>query len=141
MRLEDSGSGTFLETVFSINEDRTVRCRLKNVNENAMCVWRYHHYRSQLDYTTKRAILMSTLRKVDAMASDPQQLTLSARTKCREFLRLGYPSGILRYMCGTLERETSCPRGHCAWRTVRAQLDYLLDDDKQAEFSRRRTEP
>ena len=57
MHLEDAGSGTFLETVFSINPDRTVRCRLKNVNENDTRVWRYHHYRSQLDYTTKRAIL------------------------------------------------------------------------------------
>ena len=76
MHLEDAGSGTFLETVFSINPDRTVRCRLKNVNENDTMVWRYHHYRSQLDYTTTRAILMSTLRKVDAMASDPQQLAI-----------------------------------------------------------------
>ena len=100
----DAVSDTFLETVFSnsIDADRTVRCRLKNVNENETRVWRYHHYRSQLDYTTKRAILMSTLRKVDAMASDSQQLTLSAHAKCREFFRLGYPSGILRYMCGTL---------------------------------------
>ena len=59
MHLKDAGSGIFLETVFSINTDRTVRCRLNNVNENEMRVWRYHHYRSQLDYTTKRAILMS----------------------------------------------------------------------------------
>ena len=70
---------------------------------------------------------MSTLRKVDGMASDPQQLALSARAKCREFLRLGYPKGILRHMCAVLERETS----HRAWRSVRAQLEYLLDDDNQ----------
>ena len=128
MHLEDAGSGTFLETVFSINPDRTVRCRLKNVNENDTMVWRYHHYRSQLDYTTKRAILMSTLRKVDAMASDPQQIAISARAKCLEFLRIGYPKGILRYMSAVLERET----GHHAWRTVRAQLEHLLDDDKKS---------
>ena len=89
-------------------------------------VWRYHAWRSQLDYTTKRAILMSTLRKVDAMASDSQQLAISACAKCREFLRIGYPRGILRYMCAVLERET----GHHAWRTVRAQLATALNDDK-----------
>ena len=79
----DAVSGTFLETVFSnsIDADRTVRCRLKNVNESEMRVWRYHHYRSQLDYTTKRAILMSMLRKVDAMASDSHSTTHTERTR------------------------------------------------------------
>ena len=38
MHLKDAGSGIFLQTVFSINTDRTVRCRLKNVNENEMRV-------------------------------------------------------------------------------------------------------
>ena len=53
------------------------------------------------------------------------QSTLSARAKCREFLLLGYPTNILRYMCTVLQRDT----GHVAWRTVRAQLDNLLDDN------------
>ena len=59
--------------------------RLKNANEDtcSLAVWRYHHYRSRVDYATKRATVFSTLRKVDRMASDPEQLTISAMAKCK----------------------------------------------------------
>ena len=69
LNLEASDAGTFLEsTIFKVGDD--VSFRLKNQNEFGNNIWRYHDYRSRLDYTTKRAILISTLRKVDKMASD-----------------------------------------------------------------------
>jgi hypothetical protein len=102
-----------------------VKFRLKNANENGTKVWRYHHYRSHIDYATKRKVLLSTLRKVDSMASDPQQLALSARAKIREFAKLEYPTGILRYMVGIMEGESSDPG---TWRTVRAQLTAIVED-------------
>ena len=52
------------------------------------------------------------------MASDPEQLTISAMAKCKEFLDLEYPPGILRYMCAALARET----GHSSWSTVKKYI-------------------
>ena len=58
------------------------------------------------------------------MASDPEQLTISAMAKCKEFLDLEYPPGILRYMCAALARET----GHSSWSmaipTVKRYIRY-----------------
>ena len=117
-KLEDAGTGCFLENVFSKIPDGNIRFRLKNANEDSLAVWRYHHYRSRVDYATKRATVFSTLRKVDRMASDPEQLTISAMAKCKEFLDLEYPPGILRYMCAALARET----GHSSWSTVKRYI-------------------
>ena len=118
LKLEDAGTGCFLENVFSKTPDGNIRFRLKNANEDSLAVWRYHHYRSRVDYATKRATVFSTLRKVDRMASDPEQLTISAMAKCKEFLDLEYPPGILRYMCAALARET----GHSSWSTVKRYI-------------------
>ena len=43
----------------------------------------------------KRATLMATLRKVHLMASDSEQLMVSAIAKLQEFLDLEYTIGIL----------------------------------------------
>jgi hypothetical protein len=118
LKLEDAGMGCFLESTFFPTPNGEIRYRLKNVNEHTRTVWRYHHYRSQVDYATKRAILFGALRKVDKMASDPEQLVISAMAKCEEFLYLEYPRGILRHMCTVLARET----GHCAWLTVKNHI-------------------
>ena len=117
LRLEPSEPGKFLETSF-FKEGNQVRFRLKNDNESASKVWRYHDYRSRLDYTTKRATIKCALRKANDMASDAEQLFISARAKCEEFLDLGYPSGILRHMCTRILYETENP----TWREVRSYL-------------------
>ena len=96
---------TFIETKFVV-ENQQIHSRLKNDNEWKKNVWRYHHYDSHLSYEMKRATLHSTLGKVDLHASDSKQLQLSAMAKANEFLRLGYPAGILRHMCSTLALET-----------------------------------
>ena len=83
-----------------------VETRLKNDNEFGTNIWRYHHFDSQMGYTIKRATVMATLRKVDLHASSPSQLFISAKSKISEFLRKGYPAGILRYMCSILAKET-----------------------------------
>ena len=48
------------------------------------------------------------------MASDSDQLVQSAKAKCREFLTLGYPPGLLRYLCTKLQHTT----GVNTWREV-----------------------
>ena len=115
LKLEPCDGGTFLETSYSLEPDGTLRYKLKNVNESAAKVWRYHHFHSHLDYATKRATLLSTLKKVDRMASDTEWRTSSAWAKCSEFIRLGYPPGILRYMCAIVARDS----GHAEWLRVR----------------------
>ena len=92
--------------------------RLKNANETESKVWRYHHYNSRLDYTTKRAILFSTLRKVHKMAINSKQLHISAIAKCKEYIKLHYPVGILKYMCAIMARETA----NYIWLQVRREL-------------------
>ena len=93
--------------------------RLKNQNEKGNKVWRYHHYHSALDYGTKRGILASCLNKVEKMASNPSELRISALAKCTEFLRLGYPIGILKFFCGWRARES----GLHTWYEVGRRLD------------------
>ena len=95
--------------------------RLKNVNATNTHVWRYHHYLSNIDYATKRATLLSTLKKADRMANDVDERLQSAQDKCSEFLRLGYPPGILRYMCAVVARDT----GHGEWMRVRKWIDWV----------------
>ena len=119
LKLEPCDGDVFLETEFSQTMSGRVRCRLKNVNSDTTRVWRYHDYRSHLDYATKRAVLLSTLRKVDRMCSDESMRLESAVTKCKEFLRLGYPEGIIRYMCALVARDTR----HMEWLEVRRHLN------------------
>ena len=63
----------------------------------------------------KRATLLATLRKVHLMASDPEQLMVSAIAKLQEFLDLKYPIGILRFMCAIMARDYS----DITWRRIR----------------------
>ena len=94
-----------------------LRYRLKNDNEERHQIWRYHHYKSELNYTIKRSSLLASLRKVAKMASDPGQLLVSATCKLNEFASLQYPKGIRRYMCAIMARDT----GDLTWRKIRQQ--------------------
>ena len=105
LMLEEVDPKDYLETTLKV-EGGVVHTRLKNKNEFKNEVWRYHHFRSQADYMVKRATLLNALRKVDSHASGSIQLRLSAMSKIKEFMRLGYPRGILRYMCQQLCLET-----------------------------------
>ena len=120
---QEGAPNTFLESTFQL-EPNGVRFRLKNENEHSFKVWRYHHYYSGLPYISKRAMVMSTLRKVDSMASDNASLYDSALSKLNEFVNLRYPLGILRYFCAILARDTS----NLTWRRVRATLVSGKDD-------------
>ena len=118
MSLEDASNGTYLETTYEVANGKELSHRLKNANETESKIWRYHHYNSRLDYTTKRAILFSTLRKVHKMASNSKQLHISAIAKCEEYIKLHYPVGILKYMCSIMARETA----NYIWLQVRREL-------------------
>ena len=52
------------------------------------------------------------------MASDKKQCIISGTAKCYEFIRLGYPSGILRYMCAKLAYINK----NTAWFAIRQSL-------------------
>ena len=114
LTLEQGTEGTFLETRFRTLPNG-ITYRLKNDNETRKTVWRYHHYYSGLPYRMKRATLMATLRKVHLMASDSEQLMVSAVAKLQEFLDLKYPVGILRFMCAIMARDYS----DITWRRIR----------------------
>ena len=117
LKLEESTPGQFLETFFE-KEDSEITYRLKNANEEKHNVWRYHHYQSRLDYATKRATVLSALRKAFTMSSDSEQALIGIKAKCAEFLRLGYPQGILKYMCLRLSKEMP----DSAWHYVRMTI-------------------
>ena len=104
--------------MISVAATRSVAISGEKLHGDTTRVWRYHDYRSHLDYTTKRVVLLSTLRKVDKMCSDADMRLESAVTKCKEFLRLGYPEGIIRYMCALVARDTR----HVEWLDVRRHL-------------------
>ena len=109
--------GRFLENYF-YKKGQHISFRLKNANESTKTVWRYHHYKSWMDYPTKRATILSALRKVDIMASDEYQRYHSAKSKIKEFLDLQYPAGILRYMCAVVARDS----GHLSWMMARLSI-------------------
>ena len=71
-----------------------------------------------LDYATKRATMLSALRKAFQMSSDSAQALVSIKAKCAEFLRLGYPPGIIKYMCLRLSKEMP----DSAWHYVRMTI-------------------
>ena len=116
LTLEKGKESTFLETTFESDGKTFCEYRLKNDNEITTKVWRYHHFKSSLPSTMKRATLLSTLRKVDRMSSGGQ-LYHSALAKLDEFSRLGYPVGIRKFMCAILARDTS----NTIWRYVRSR--------------------
>ena len=113
LRLEETDATQFLENTIEHSED-VVRYRLKNLNEKGCTVWRYHDYRSRIDYATKRATILSALKKADVMGSDAYQIKLAGIYKCKEFLALRYPAGILRHMC----RQVAFATGHFVWFDV-----------------------
>ena len=101
LHLEDGGAGTFLETSFTLAPNGSVTHWLKNVNdpEKETKVWRYAHYHSYTPWAAKRSILVSTLKKVDKMASDGDSLVSSALWKLAEFAKLRYPIQALLRAC------------------------------------------
>ena len=108
----------FLETAFWTNEDHITH-RLKNDNSDGrQQIWRYQHWYSNAPFLQKRATLTACLRKVQQMASDPQQLLAGARDKVAEFRRLRYPDNVLRKACNFLGAST----GEGMWITVRNEL-------------------
>ena len=117
LKLEPGSDGIFLETAFECDGDE-ITYRLKNPNEagGEPKVWRYQHFSSYGGYSQKRATLFACLRKVHAMASDEEQLKISALAKLREFERLEYPVGVRKFACAVLARDTECK----VWWRVRA---------------------
>ena len=117
LRLEAASGDTFLETRFEVTPNG-FKYRLKNTNEGTTkpMVWRYQHFDSYGAYQQKRSTLMASLRKVDKMASDGEQLLRSGSAKLQEFTRLRYPAGIRKFMCEVMYRDT----GKIEWRYLRA---------------------
>ena len=106
LKLEPGHDGTFLETEFAI-KGGYIQHWLKNANaKGGNKVWRYHHINSYIPFSQKRATLISTLKKVDGMASDDAICFTSANDKLQEFMTLHYPNPMLKYACLRVGRET-----------------------------------
>ena len=107
LRLEPAHDSHFLETRFELRGDK-VLLRLKNENEGQTQpkVWRYQHWYSATSFTLKRSILLAALKKVHFMASDHEQLAISARAKVQEFMNAGYPFGVIKFMCSSMATTT-----------------------------------
>ena len=116
LRLEDGGEGTFLETSFMLRTNGEVTHWLKNVNEpdKDPKVWRYAHYSSYTPWASKRSVMISTLKKVNKMASNDENLVQSAYWKLKEFARLKYPIPALLRACSVVAVTTRNP----AWFQV-----------------------
>ena len=118
LKLEEGKDGIFLETQFW-TDGRTIGHKLKNDNaDGGNKVWRYHHWYGNSSFMQKRATLTACLRKVQHMASDPEQLRKGALDKIAEFRRLHYPCSVLRKACNFLGAST----GEGMWITVRNVL-------------------
>ena len=107
LRLEPAHDSHFLETRFELRGNE-VLLRLKNDNEGTIQpkVWRYQHWYSATNFTLKRSILLAALKKVHFMASDHEQLAISARAKVQEFMNAGYPFGVIKFMCSSMANTT-----------------------------------
>ena len=81
-------------------------------------MWRYNHYKSCIPYGVKRQILLATLKKIERSASDKEMLLESARAGIKEFVELGYPVGIIRFMCAIVARDSANP----VWLDIRDSL-------------------
>ena len=116
LRLEDGGEGTFLETSFTLDTNGNVSHWLKNVNEpdKEPKVWRYAHYSSYTPWASKRSVMISTLKKVNKMASNEENLVMSAYCKLKEFAELRYPIPALLRACSVVAVTTRNP----AWFQV-----------------------
>ena len=110
--LEEAAEGTFLESTFEVERGR-MRYRLKNANEGGVTkVWRYQSYDSYVSHQQKRSTLISTLRKVEKMASDDGQCLRSAVDKIKEFRKIGYPAAVCAKACGILAADS----GRWTWK-------------------------
>ena len=121
LKLEDAKEATFLETTFDLRPDGRLEYWLKNDNARERRVWRYQHYRSHAPFAQKRALIISSLRKVHKMASDRRRLYTSALDKLREFIALSYPSTLLRSACNRLAYTT----GVGTWIGIRNSIDLI----------------
>ena len=120
LRLEDGGEQTFLETTFEVTPQNTIRHWLKNENQpgQAPKIWRYAHYNSHGEHSQKEAVLLSTLRKLHNMASDPYARTNSAYAKLMEFHNIKYPHRVLWRACTKMAITTR----DITWFRIRDKL-------------------
>ena len=81
-------------------------------------IWRFNDYKSCIPYGTKRQVLLSSLKKVERMASDAVQQKISAKAIIEEFLSLGYPLGIIKYMCSVVARDSA----NRVWLDIRESI-------------------
>ena len=69
-------------------------------------------------YTYKKATMLSSLQKVDYMASDDIMLIGSAIDKLREFAILGYPKGMIYDTCTKMAVFTRA----ASWFIIRGKV-------------------
>ena len=62
--------------------------------------------------------MMAALRKAFDMGSDSEQKLIGIQAKCKEFINLEYPPGILKFMCVRLYHET----GHTVWLIAKGTI-------------------
>ena len=118
LKLEAGKEGIFLETCYWA-EGRNINYKLKNDNANGESkVWRYQHWYSASPFLQKRATLTACLRKVQQMASSPEQIRQGGLEKIAEFRRLRYPLSVLQKACNVLGASTA----ERTWITVRDAL-------------------
>ena len=108
LTLVDAKDNTFLETTFAVEGNRFRRW-LKNDNSEAKphAIWRYQDFASSTPFERKRAVILASMRKVHAMASDRDALHASAIQKLLEFRRLRYPASVLRGICTVMATVTA----------------------------------
>ena len=100
-------------------KNNKIRYWLKNQNAIETKIWRYQHYDSYSQVSQKKALLKACLGKIQNMSSDKKALRISARDKIKEFMKLGYPTQILRQTCNYLGAST----GEGTWITIRDDID------------------
>ena len=61
---------------------------------------------SATNFTLKRNILLAALKKVHFMANTHEQLAISAKAKIQEFMKAGYPFGVIKFMCNSMAATT-----------------------------------
>ena len=62
--------------------------------------------------------MMAALRKAFDMGSDSEQKLIGIQAKCKEFINLEYPPGILKFMCVRLYHQT----GHTVWLIAKGTI-------------------
>ena len=72
------------------------------------------YYSSYTPWASKRSVMISTLKKVNKMASNEENLVMSAYCKLKEFAKLRYPIPALLRACSVVAVTTRNP----AWFQV-----------------------